>query len=49
MGRIGVLMGFLGVPLINGGSDRGFDGALGGFLGVPWVNGGGWIGVLGGL
>ena len=50
MGRIGVLMGFLGVPLINGGwigvlmglwgSDRGFDGVSMGFLGVPLVNGG---------
>ena len=44
MGRIGVLMGFLGVPLINGrwigvlrglwGSDRGFDGGLMGLCGV---------------
>ena len=44
MGRIGVLMGFLGVPLINGGgrigvlmglwgSDRGFDGVLRGLWG----------------
>ena len=32
MGWIGVLMGFLGVPLVNGGTDRGFDG----FLGVLW-------------
>ena len=30
MGRIGVLMGFLGVPLVNGGSNRGF----GEFVGV---------------
>ena len=29
MGRIGVLMGFLGVPLINGGSDGGFNGFMG--------------------
>ena len=29
MGWIGVLMGFLGVPLVNGGTDRGFDGFLG--------------------
>ena len=36
MGRIGILMGFLGVSLINGGSGRGFDGFTGfiGFLGV---------------
>ena len=38
MGRIGVLMGFLGVPLVNGGSGRGFCG----FWGVY----GGRIGVL---
>ena len=25
-GLWGFLMGFLGVPLVNGGSDRGFDG-----------------------
>ena len=42
------LMGFLGVPLVNGVSDRGFNGVLMGFLGVPWVNGGR-IGVYGGL
>ena len=34
----GVLMGFLGVTLINGGSDRGFRGVCGGlhggFMGV---------------
>ena len=30
MGRMGFLMGFLGVPLVNGGSDRGFDGFMGG-------------------
>ena len=29
MGRIGVLMSFLGVPLINRGADRGFDGFYG--------------------
>ena len=32
MGRIGVLMGFLGVPLVNGESDRVFDGFMG-FMG----------------
>ena len=32
----GVLMGFLGVPLVNGGSDRGF----GGFLGFMGLGGG---------
>ena len=30
----GVLMGFLGVSLINGGLHRGFTGVLGGFGGV---------------
>ena len=30
----GVLMGFLGVTLINGGSDRGFRGVCGGLHGV---------------
>ena len=29
MGRIGVLVSFLGVPLVNGGSDRGFRGFMG--------------------
>ena len=45
MGRIGVLVGFLGVPLVNGGSDRGFMGVYGvlwGFMGFY----GGRIGVL---
>ena len=37
----GFLMGFLGVPLVNGGSDRGF----GGFMGVY----GGRVGVFDGF
>ena len=40
-------MGFLGVPLVNGGSDRGFMGVYGGFMGfygVLW----GFIGFYGG-
>ena len=37
-GRVGFLMGFLGVPLVNGGSDRVFNGFIG-FLGVWGVGG----------
>ena len=32
-GRVGVLMGFLGVPLVNGGADRGFRWVLVGLWG----------------
>ena len=35
---MGVLVGFLGVPLINGGAGRVFDG----FMGVTGVYGGLW-------
>ena len=38
----GFLMGFLGVPWVNGGSDRGFDG----FMGVLWGSDRGFDGVL---
>ena len=41
-GFIGGLLGFLGVPLVNGGSDRGFDG----FVGFPGCQGVSW-GVMG--
>ena len=39
----GFLMGFLGVPLINGGSDRGFEGFIG------WRGFGGCMGFLRGF
>ena len=44
MGFLGVPLVFLGIPLVNGGSDRGFDGFMGVYGGL-W----GFMGVYGGL